>query len=291
MNRDEAKLILQAYRPGDKDAGDPYFAEALALAQKDPELNAWFAEQQAFDARIIGGLHQVRVPSRLKAEILAQNKTERVSVFGWWRELFTRQSPASRTRLYHRFTRSWRELFARQSPASWTVAAVILVVLGLTLFQAKSQSKSSFADYSTQMVNCALSDQPHVDREDNNLTSALASLSSDLTGNNLDLPRRLEGGTGLKCCRALAWHGHKVSMLCFIPQPSGHVDIFVASTEVFSDPPPADQPRFSVNKGTPIAVWSHDGETYLAVSHGNQTSLKNLWLSEKSGGVKLIFLL
>ena len=265
MNRDEAKVILQAYRPGDKDAGDPYFAEALALAKSDPELNAWFADQQAFDARICDGLQQVRVPSRLKAEILAHNKTEPISVFGWW-----------------------RELFARQSPAAWAVAAVILVVLGLTLFQAQSQSKSSFADYSAQMVNSALSDQPHVEREDNNLTSALASLSSDLTGNDLALPRRLAGGIGLKGCRALAWHGHKVSMLCFIPHPGGHVDIFVAKAAVFSDPPPADQLRFSVSKGTPIAVWSHGGQTYLAVSHGDETILKNLWSPEQAGAFEEI---
>ena len=280
MNRDEAKVILQAYRPGDKDAGDPYFAEALALAKSDPELNAWFADQQAFDARISGALQQARVPSRLKAEILARNKTEPVSFSGWWRELFERQSPASS---FGSMWQMWRNAFKRQSPAAWAVAAVILVVLGLTLFQAQSQSKSSFAAYSAQMVNCALSDQPHVEREDNNLTSALASLSSDLTGNNLALPRRLAGGIGLKGCRALAWHGHKVSMLCFIPQPGGHVDIFVTKATVFSDPPPADQPRFSVSKGTPIAVWSHDGQTYLAVSHGDETILKNLWSPEQAG--------
>ena len=95
MNRDEAKLILQSYRPGGRDAGDPYFAPALALAKQDAELAAWFAEQQAFDARISGALQQLRVPSRLKAEILAAAETKESPVATWWRNLFSRQSPVS----------------------------------------------------------------------------------------------------------------------------------------------------------------------------------------------------
>ncbi len=34
MNCNEAKLILQAYRPGGQDADDPQFAEALVLAKR-----------------------------------------------------------------------------------------------------------------------------------------------------------------------------------------------------------------------------------------------------------------
>ena len=40
MNRDEAKLILQSYRPGGQDAGDPYFAAALALAKQDAGIGS-----------------------------------------------------------------------------------------------------------------------------------------------------------------------------------------------------------------------------------------------------------
>ena len=52
MNNEEAKLILQAYRPGGQDANDPRFREALEQARRDPELARWFANEQALDSRI-----------------------------------------------------------------------------------------------------------------------------------------------------------------------------------------------------------------------------------------------
>src|ERR1700761_3236826 len=114
MTRDEAKLILQSYRPGGQDAGDPQFAEALALAKTDPELAAWFAGQQRFDANVSVGLQQVRVPARLKAEILALGKSdalpEPVSASAWWRHLF-----------------SW------SSPVAWAMATVVIILLSLAI--------------------------------------------------------------------------------------------------------------------------------------------------------------
>ena len=263
MNRDEAKLILQAWRPGGRDAGDPSFAEALAMVEKDAELSAWFEEQQAFDARIVGSMQQVRVPSRLKAEILAENKTKPAPLLGWW-----------------------REFFARQSPAAWAVATVILVVLGVTLVRDHWPVKTVFADYSAQMVDTAMLDQHHVDREVSDLKIAIASLSMDLAENDLALPGRLERGIGLQGCRALEWHGQKVAMLCFTPKTGGHVDVFMTAAAIFPDAPPADQPRFAVSNGSPIASWTHAGETYLAVSHGDETILKILWSPEQAGAFK-----
>ena len=42
MNHREAKLISQACRPGEPDAADPMFAEALEQARRDPQLQTWF---------------------------------------------------------------------------------------------------------------------------------------------------------------------------------------------------------------------------------------------------------
>jgi hypothetical protein len=265
MNRDEAKLILQSWRPGGRDKGDPYFAEALAMVERDAELSAWFVEQQAFDAQIIGSMQQVRVPSRLKAEILAKNKTRPAPLFG-----------------------RWREFFARQSPAAWAVATLILVVLSMTMFWHRSPIKSRFTDYSAQMVNTAMLDQHHVDRDVSDLKTALVSLSMDLAEHDLALPSRLERGIGLQGCRTLAWHGQKVAMLCFMPKAGGHVDVFMTAAEIFPDAPPTDQPRFAVRNGSPIASWTHNGETYLAVSHGDEAILKNLWSPEQAGAFKEI---
>ncbi len=72
MQRDEAKHILELCRPGiDDDRNDPLIAEALALLDTDPELKAWFDEQQALDARIAGVYDAIEPPADLKASILA----------------------------------------------------------------------------------------------------------------------------------------------------------------------------------------------------------------------------
>jgi hypothetical protein len=72
MDRDEAKAILELHRPGSADdAQDPVIAEALSLLETDAELNAWFAEQQALDARISESYNGMEPPSDLKASILA----------------------------------------------------------------------------------------------------------------------------------------------------------------------------------------------------------------------------
>ena len=263
MNRDEAKLILQSYRPGGRDAGDPYFAPALALAKQDAELAAWFAEQQALDARISGALQQLRVPSRLKAEILAAAETKESPVATWW-----------------------RNLFSRQSPVSWALAAVILILLSVALFWKKPAGQSGFADYAAQMVNAAVNDPHHVDIEASNMKQAVAWLSAHRGEGNLTLPTTFDGNHDLMGCRVLDWHGQKVSMLCYSVQGTKHVDVFVAEANIFADAPPLDQPQFAMSGGMPTVSWTHDGKVYLAVSHGDNDILKNLLGPEKVSLIK-----
>jgi hypothetical protein len=258
MNRDEAKLRLQAYRPGGRDAGDPYFAEALACLPRDPELAGWFKEQQSLDEQIAGGLQQLRVPSRLKAEILAEHRKDETSTPIWWQ--------------------AW---FGRQSTAGWAFAGVILVVLGFSLLEIRAKSSAAFADYSAQMVNTAMNDPHHVDRGTSSLPDGLAVMSLPSGEDSLALPPQLAGGRGLTGCRAFSWRGQNVGMLCFKPQNGGHVDLFVTRAARFTDPPPLDQPAFIVCNGSMTAGWTHGGEAYLAVSHDRGDGLRDLWSAEK----------
>ena len=84
MNNEEAKLILQAYRPGGQDANDPRFREALEQAQRDPELARWFANEQALDSRISAKVQAaIKPPAHLKSQLLAQRKI--VRPVAWWK--------------------------------------------------------------------------------------------------------------------------------------------------------------------------------------------------------------
>jgi len=256
MNRDETKLILQSYRPGGRDAGDPQFAAALALVKTDPELAGWFAEQQKFDACVSSGLQQARVPAQLKKEILALQKK-------------TVSPMASPVSIW------WRNLFSQQSPIPWALAAVILIIVTLTVFWKKSEVPTRFANYSAQMVSAAVNDPHHVDTAASDLQQASAWFAAHRGENNLVLPTAFTSGKGLMGCRVLDWHGQKVSMLCYQLKDSGHVDIFIAEADIFPDAPP-DQPQFASSDGMPTASWTHDGKVYLAVSHGDAAILKNL---------------
>ena len=73
MTTQEAKLILQSYRPGGGvPAADPFFAVALEMAQSNKELQEWFSEQRNFDASMIRALRSEVPPAWLRETILAK---------------------------------------------------------------------------------------------------------------------------------------------------------------------------------------------------------------------------
>jgi hypothetical protein len=100
------------------------------------------------------------------------------------------------------------------------------------------------------------------------------------------LPTAFTSDKGLMGCRVLDWRGQKVSMLCYQLKGSAHVDVFVTAMDHFPDAPPLDQPQFASRDGMPTASWTHDGKVYLAVSHGDEAILKNLFSAPKTAQSK-----
>ncbi|HEX4141898.1 MAG TPA: hypothetical protein VHY09_16235, partial [Candidatus Methylacidiphilales bacterium] len=74
MDRKEAQLILSALRPGGPEANEPIFTEALALAESDAELKAWWQAQENFDRKVAAKLREVPVPASLRIEIITAPK-------------------------------------------------------------------------------------------------------------------------------------------------------------------------------------------------------------------------
>lgn len=79
MKNEEAKFILQAYRPNGADAADPGFGAALAQARQDPSLEKWFSAQQAFDRAVCTQLGSIAPPIGLREAILAGAKFDAAS--------------------------------------------------------------------------------------------------------------------------------------------------------------------------------------------------------------------
>ena len=70
MDKEQAKFILQSFRPDGADAKDPDFAEALAVAAEDRELGDWLAAERAQDAAFAAALSELAIPAELRENIL-----------------------------------------------------------------------------------------------------------------------------------------------------------------------------------------------------------------------------
>ena len=62
MDKEQAKFILQCFRPDGGDALDTDFAEALGLATKDRELGEWLVKERSTDAAFAAALESVEIP-------------------------------------------------------------------------------------------------------------------------------------------------------------------------------------------------------------------------------------
>ena len=93
MNNSEAKFILNAYRPGGRDADDATFGAALAQARNDPALGAWLVREQAHGAAVAAKLRVVAPPAGLREAILTGAR---------------RDAPGGSNRHGWRWRRAWR---------------------------------------------------------------------------------------------------------------------------------------------------------------------------------------
>lgn len=71
MDKEQARFILQSFRPDGADAKDPDFAEALALAAEDRDLGDWLAVERAQDAAFAAALNGLEIPDELRENILS----------------------------------------------------------------------------------------------------------------------------------------------------------------------------------------------------------------------------
>lgn len=69
MDNEQAKFILQSFRPDGADAKDPDFAEALALAAEDRELGEWLTIERARDSAFASALTDLPIPKDLRDAI------------------------------------------------------------------------------------------------------------------------------------------------------------------------------------------------------------------------------
>lgn len=242
MNNEEAKFILQGYRPNGTDATEATVREALDQVRRDPALSSWFARQQAFDAAVSAKLGEVPPPAGLREAILAGGRvsTANSGQASWWR-----------------------------SPAILAAAASVAVILTATLALWPKQAVAG-----TGLAEYVLADSseptPHMGFHG---TDALVTLLGD-PANRLSrgLPVSFDalkkGG-----CRTVTYEGREVLEVCF---SRGGIWFHAYIGRRADFPAVAGSPTFMDKDGSSVASWADDTHVYLIASKAGRAALQRL---------------
>jgi hypothetical protein len=247
MDRNEARLLLQAYRPNGADAGHGPFQEAIAIARRDPELMAWWEAQQAFDRKVAAKLLEVPLPEQPGETLLAGPKIT-------------------------------RPRFRYQPYAFAAAAAVALLCVALSYFQPwrSSSVKLLFPmardEYAVSVLQFV--DQPPtlglMDCDDAKIVEWLHQRHAP--SGNFPVPMGTLPPFG---CQKLAVHGHTVSLICFTMKGGELVHLFTVDAQALKDAPGL-LPEYRQIDGWSTAAWSDGSMTYLLATRASPDKLKQL---------------
>lgn len=236
MDNPKAKLRLAVYRRNGEDAQDPFFAEALQQAEKDPALRAWLVDEQTFDTQFAAALGEISAPKEGRALI----------------EGTMMRRPARRVR--------WWPL---------ALAASVAVLLSLTLLLGRSRQLSlpptaTVAELAEHLTERHLSLGL--------MSTDLAKVRSWIAEKQGPLPAPLPPGLAqlsvLGCQTWRTSRGH-VSLICFVRENKEIVHLYV-----FENPsdksalPDLNAPRIERAGAWSFALWRDAGHTYALGSTG-----------------------
>lgn len=246
MNNQEAKFILGAYRSDGRDASDAVFAEALAQAERDPELRGWLERQRKFDGAVAARLQEIAPPAGLREAILAG---ARVSA-----------PPAKRP--------AWK------NPAWFALAAGIAVLLAVATSLKPGSSLPTAADLA------AFARRDLVEAHDTHVGSApgLAAVQAQLASARLPLSQNLQidlEQLRREKCRAVRLGGREVFEVCF--QRDGlWYHVYVGKRSDFA-PGTLDPRALIASDGTMTSTaWADANHVYALVTTGSAEVLRRL---------------
>jgi hypothetical protein len=239
MNNPEAKFLLGAYRPDGRDAHDPAFAEALAQAERDPELRAWLAREQQLDAAVAEKLAALAPPPGLREAILAGARASRQRRH-WW------------------------------THPAWLAAAAAAIVLLATV--AVWWPRAVIPADAPDLASVALSDLAGAHLLHQAHPGALASVQAQLVHATAPLSRSLRldrAELQAHGCRALSVGGREVFEVCFQREGTWY-HLYIARRGDFA-------PGELQARGDYAAAGWNDGENVFAlVTHSGLAALRKL---------------
>ena len=247
MKHDEAKTILLLYRHGTADADDPQIAEALALAERDPELKNWLVIHCARQFVLREKFRQIAAPAGLKEQIISEQAAKEKMTFG------------------------------RQKVTLAAMAAAILLVASAAFWFSQRGHDDTLAIYQNRMAGIALRGYA-MDLLTNNPEQIRAYLAHNQAPADFVLPAALKQAA-LVGCAVEGWQGAKVSMVCFRTgkplAPGGQSDLwlFVVDRASVRGSPAGSLPQFAKVNRLVTATWSQGDKLYLLGTEGDEQTL------------------
>jgi hypothetical protein len=248
VNHDEARNILLLYRHGTADVDDPQIAEALALAQHDPELARWLEEHCARQFVLREKFRQITVTAGLKEQIISEQAAQE------------------------------RMIFWRQKSALAALAVLVLLVALAPFWFLHRTHDDTLAIYQNRMAGVALRGYA-MDLVADNPEQIRAYLAQNRAPADFVLPAALKQAA-LIGCAVEGWQDVKVSMVCFRTgkslAPAGQSDLwlFVVDRASVRGAPAGDVPQISKVNRLITATWTQGDKLYLLGTEGDEGTIK-----------------
>jgi hypothetical protein len=244
VNEQEARLILQACRPGETDQSDPQIAAALQELERNPELARWFAEEQAFDRAMAAHLAALPAPFGLKTRLLAQAATPVASRTSRW--LIGLAGVAALLFLFAQVADFWR----RPEPAT----------------------SNMLPGYSSEMVSFIKLDPPL-----ELMNPDMSAIKDWLTQKEALRPDVSSHLTALPPvgCRVLSFRGHKVTLICFRREGGQLAHLFVVDRSALPNLKPGDAPFFHSEGEWTTASWAEKDRVYMIAVQGDEATARS----------------
>lgn len=278
MNIEEAKFILQSYRPSDEDRNDPVFSDALALLETDSELQAWHAAEVEFDRMFQEKVQAIQPPAHLKASILAgmrataQHSPEPVAT-----EPMVAQPDTTQRSFWN----------ANNLLAAAAVIAVLLVAGNLMNFAPASSDEVADSTLASNVqaegIFAHLTD--HFEQEFNQFDKRdrdLGALVAYLDQHNAplpvaaSLPGSLSDDQTMGCVKT-TFNGHSVSMICFSTD-QGPVHLYTTDMAALPAGEASELPEFFTDRSRRFyRTWEEDGKLHILANEKSEDVLKNLF--------------
>ena len=242
MDEQQARLILQAYRPGDQDKDDPHFDEALQEAARNPALARWFAEEQAFDRALATHLDSVPAPFGLKTRILAQAAAPATAGGSRW--IIGLAGVAALLFLLAQVADFWRNA----APAA-----------------------AALQDYAREMVSFVQLPPP-LEMESQDL-GAIKNWLGQKDTLPLNVPPHLAALQPVGC-RVLSFRGRYVTLICFKRDGNQLAHLFVVDRAAFPKLKAGAAPVFAGKGEWTTASWAEKDRVYMIAVQGDAAAVR-----------------